>query len=150
MPALLPNKHPSFAEKTMGKRCKWAISMILSGIASLGGVIIKGLNSYLNHKRNAVISYAVKQLYENDKIFHDRMLVMQNKTALLAKTQLQQVNNIRENIHKFNKKLNQTNWQFYVFMEETETTFWWTYSAINNHHLAINMLAIKIFFFSYH
>ena len=97
--------------------------MILSGIASLGGVIIKGLNSYLNHKRNAVISYAVKQLYENDKIFHDRMLVMQNKTALLAKTQLQQVNNIRENIHKFNKKLNQTNWQFYVFMEETETTF---------------------------
>ena len=50
MPALLPNKHPIFTEKTMGKRCKWAISMILSGIASLGGVIIKGLNSYLNHK----------------------------------------------------------------------------------------------------
>ena len=97
--------------------------MMLSGIASLGGVIIKGLNSYLNHKRNAAMSNAVKQLYENDKIFHDRMLVMQNKTALLAKTQLQQVNNIRENIHKFDKKLNQTNWQFYVFMEETETTF---------------------------
>ena len=68
--------------------------MILSGIASLGGVIIKGLNSYLNHKRNAAMSNAFKQLYENDKIFHDRMLVMQNKTALLAKTQLQQVNNI--------------------------------------------------------
>ena len=51
------------------------------------------------------------------------MLVMQNKTALLAKTQLQQVNNIRENIHKFDKKCNQTNWQFYVFMEETERTF---------------------------
>ena len=97
--------------------------MILSGIASLGGVIIKGLNSYLNHKRNAAISNDVKQLYENDKIFHDRMLVMQNKTALLAKTQLQQVNNKRENIDKFNKKLNQNNWQFYVFMEETETTF---------------------------
>ena len=69
------------------------------------------------------MSNAVKQLYENDKIFHDRMLGMQNKTVLLAKTQLQQVNNIRENIHKFDKKLNQTNWQFYVFMEETETTF---------------------------
>ena len=63
------------------------------------------------------MSNAVKQLYENDKIFHDRMLVMQNKTALLAKTQLQQVNNIRENIHKFDKKLNQTNCQFYMFME---------------------------------
>ena len=78
--------------------------MILSGIASLGGVIIKGLNSYLKHKRNAAMSNAVKQLYENDKIFHDKILVTQNKTALLANTQLQQVNNIRENMHKFDKK----------------------------------------------
>ena len=49
------------------------------------------------------MSNAVKQLYENDQIFHDQMLVMQNRTALLAKTQLQQVNAIRENIHKFDK-----------------------------------------------
>ena len=120
--------------------------MILSGIASLGSIIIKGLNSYLNHKRNAVRSNAVKQLYENDKIFHDMMLGNQNRRALLAKTQLQQVNNIRENI-QFDKKLIQTNWQFYVFMEETERTFWQTYSAINNHHLAIKILAR---YFSFH
>ena len=80
--------------------------MILSGLASMGGVIIKGLNSYLNHKRNAAMSNAIKQLYQNNKIFHDRMLIMQNRTALLAKTQLQQVSNIRENIHRFDKKLN--------------------------------------------
>ena len=48
---------------------------------------------------------------------------MQNRTALLAKTQLQQVNSIRERIHRFDQKLNKTNWQFYVFMEETERTF---------------------------
>ena len=86
------------------------------------------------------MSNAVKQLYENNKIFHNRMLVMQNRTALLAKTQLQQVNSIRENIHRFDKKVNKANWQFYVFMEETERTFTRTYSAINNHHLAIKML----------
>ena len=51
MPALLPNKHFVFTEKMTGKRCKWAISMILLGLASLGCVIIKGLNSHLNHKR---------------------------------------------------------------------------------------------------
>ena len=97
--------------------------MILSELASLGGIIIKSLNSYLNHKRNAAMSNAVKQLYQNDKIFHDRMLIMQNRTALLAKTQLQQVSNMRENIHRFDKKLNQSNWPFYVFMEETERTY---------------------------
>ena len=63
MPALLPNKQFALTEKTTGKRCKWAISMILSGLASFGGVIIKGLNSYLNHKRNAAMSNVVKQFY---------------------------------------------------------------------------------------
>ena len=96
--------------------------MILSGLALLGGVIIKGLNSYLNHKRNTAMSNAVKQLYQNNKIFHDGMLIMQNRIALLAKAQLQQVYNIRENIHRFDKNLNQTNLQFYVFMEEAEKT----------------------------
>ena len=84
MPALLLNKHSNFTEQILGKWHKHAISMILSRLTSLGGVIIKGLNSYLNHKRNAAMSNAVKQLYENDKIFHDWMLVMQNRTALLA------------------------------------------------------------------
>ena len=65
---------------------------------------------------------------------------MQNRTALLSKTQLQQVNSIRERIHRFDQKLNKTNWQFYVFMEETERTFTRTYLAINNHHLAIKIL----------
>ena len=82
MPALLPNKHSMLVEKLLDRRQKQAIPLILSGLVSLGGVIIKGLNSYLNHKRNAAMSNAVKQLYQNDKIFHDRMWVMQNRTAL--------------------------------------------------------------------
>ena len=84
--------------------------------------MIKGLNAYLNHKRNAAMSNTVKQLYENDQIFHDRMLIMQNRTALLTKTQLQQVNSIRESINKFDQTLNKTSWQFYIFMEETKRT----------------------------
>ena len=59
-----------------------------------------------------------------------------NKTALLTKTTLQQVNNLRENIHTFDQCLNWTNRRFYVFMEETEHEFWMTLSALNNHHLA--------------
>ena len=129
-----------FLEKITGKRQKQATPLILSGLASLGGTIIKGLNPYLNHKRNAPMSNAVKQLYKNDRIFHDGMLIMLNRTALLAETQPQKVSNIRENINRFDEKLNQTNWQFYVFMEETERIFRRTYSAINNHHLAIKIL----------
>ena len=73
---------------------------------------------------------------------------MQNKTALLAKTQLQQVNNIRENIHKFDRKINQTNCQFYMYLwSKLRELFDRTYSAIKNHHLAIKMLAR---YFSFH
>ena len=71
MPALLPNNNTEIAEQLIRGRQKRAIGVLLSRIASLGGVIIKGLNSYLNHKRNAVMSYAVKQLYTNDKLFSE-------------------------------------------------------------------------------
>ena len=71
MPALLPNKNTDIAEQLIRCRQKRTIGVLLSGIASLAGVIIKGLNSYLNHKRNIVISDAVKKLYMNDKLFHE-------------------------------------------------------------------------------
>ena len=87
MPELLPNKHSDFMEQMVHKRHKWGILLVLSGLASLEGVIIKGLNLYLNHKRNAAMSNTIKQLYENDRIFHDQMLIMQNRRALLAKMQ---------------------------------------------------------------
>ena len=32
---------------------------------------MKGLNYYINHKRNAAMLDAVKQLYTNDKLFHE-------------------------------------------------------------------------------
>ena len=46
MPALLPNKYNMFVEKLLDRKQKHAIPLILSGLASLGRVIIKGLNSY--------------------------------------------------------------------------------------------------------
>ena len=94
MPALVPNRNTQIVEQLIRGRQKRAISVLLSGMASLGRVIIKGLNSYLNHKRNTTMLDAVKQLYTNDKLFHERMPVMQNTTTLLAKTTFQQVNNL--------------------------------------------------------
>ena len=76
MPALLPNKNTELAEQLIRNRQKRAVGVLLSQIASLGGPIIKGLNSYPNHKRNAAMSDAVKQLYTSDKLFHEWMLVM--------------------------------------------------------------------------
>ena len=40
MPALLPNKHSMLVEKLLDRRQKQAIPLILSGLVSLGGVII--------------------------------------------------------------------------------------------------------------
>ena len=63
MPAMLPNKNTEIAEQLIRHRQKRAVGVLLSGIASLAGVIIKGLNSDLNHKRNASILDAVKVLH---------------------------------------------------------------------------------------
>ena len=69
--SLLPNTNTEIAEQLIRGRQKRAVGVLLSGIASLEGVIIKCLNSYLNHKRNTAMSDAVKQLYTNDKLFHE-------------------------------------------------------------------------------
>ena len=62
MPALLPNKNTEMAEHLIRGRQKRVIGVLLSGIVSLGGEIKKGLNFYLNHKRNIVMD-AVNHLY---------------------------------------------------------------------------------------
>ena len=71
MLVLLPIKNTEIAEQLIKNRQKRPVGVLLSGIASLGGVIIKGLNSYLNHKRNAAMLDAVEQLYTTDKLFHE-------------------------------------------------------------------------------
>ena len=89
--ALLPNKlntteqGPAISgESTRNKR---AIPMlaIIQNIAAIGGMMIKGINALIDAKRASSFTNAIKLVNENVQITHNRLITLENRTAMMAK-----------------------------------------------------------------
>ena len=88
--ALLPNK-PNITRQglaTSGEniRSKRAIPAlaIIQGVAAIGRMMIKGINILVDAKR-ASFNNAIKLVNENVQITHDRLITLENRTAMMAK-----------------------------------------------------------------
>ena len=84
LPALLPNKIKTMqqgpATSGEGIRNKRAISTlaIIQGVAAIGGMMIKGINTLVNAKRASSFNNAIKLINENVQITHDRLITLEN------------------------------------------------------------------------
>ena len=91
LPALLPNKLNIMRQgpATSGEniRSKRAIPTlaIIQGVAAIGGMMIKGINALVDAKRTSSFNNAVKLVNENVQITHDRLITLENRTAMVAK-----------------------------------------------------------------
>ena len=91
LPALLPNKLNTMmqgpATSGEGIRNKRAIPAlaIIQGIAAIGGMMIKGINALVDAKRASSFNNAIKLINENVQITHDRLIMLENRTAMMAK-----------------------------------------------------------------
>ena len=91
LPALLPNKINTMkqgpATSGEGIRNKRAIPTlaIIQGVAAIGGMMIKGINALVNAKRASLFNNAIKLINENVQITHDRLITLENRTAMMAK-----------------------------------------------------------------
>ena len=89
--ALLPNKFNTTTQglATSGEniRSKRAIPAlaIIQGIAAIGGMMIKGVNALVDAKRASSFNNAIKLVNENVQIPHDRLITLENRTAMMAK-----------------------------------------------------------------
>ena len=77
LPALLPNKlnttrqgPVTSVEKIRNKRAIHALA-IIQGIADIGGMMIKGINTLVDAKRASSSNNAIKLVSENVQITHD-------------------------------------------------------------------------------
>ena len=89
--ALLPNK-PNITKQglvTSGEniRSKRAIPTlaIIQGVAAIGGMMIKGMNALVDVKRASSFNNAIKLVNENVQITYDRLITLENRTAMMAK-----------------------------------------------------------------
>ena len=91
LPALLPNKINTMqqgpATSGEGIRNKRAITTLakIQGAAAIGGMMIKGINSLVDATRASLFTNAIKLINENVQIAHNRLIMLENRTEMMAK-----------------------------------------------------------------
>ena len=112
LPALLPNKINTMqqgpATSGEGIRNKRAIPAlaIIQGVAAIGGMMIKGINALVDAKRALSFNNAIKLIIENVQITHDRLITLENRTAMMAKAIIPVLKDFKQQINNTNDRLN--------------------------------------------
>ena len=61
---------------------------IIQGIAAIGGMMIKGINALVEAKRASSFNNAIKLINENVQITHNRLITLEIRTAMMAKSSI--------------------------------------------------------------
>ena len=84
LPALLPNKlntteqgPVTSGENTRNKRAIPTLA-IIQDVATIGGMMIKGINALADAKRASLFNNAIKLVNENVQITHERLITLEN------------------------------------------------------------------------
>ena len=143
--ALLPNKFnmtlqgpATSGENIRSKRAIPALS-IIQGITAIGGMMIKGVNALVDAKRASSFNNAIKLVNENVQIIHDRLITLENRTAMMAKAIIPVLKDFKEKINSTNERLTR---QYRMMIREHDrcnTLFRQTHKTFQIHHLALLM-----------
>ena len=94
---------------TSGKdaRNKRAIPIlsIIQGVAAIGGMMIKGINALVDAKRASSFNNAIKLINENIQITHNRLIMLENRTAMMAKAIIPILKDFKQQINHTNDRL---------------------------------------------
>ena len=114
--ALLPNKlnmteqgPATSGESIRNKRAIPALAVI-QGIAAIGGMMIKGINALVDAKRAPSFNHAIKLINENVQITHDRLITLENRTAMMAKAIIPVLKDFKQQINNTNDRLTRKYW----------------------------------------
>ena len=122
-------------------RCKRAIPAlaIIQGIAAIGGMMIKGVNALVDAKRALSFNNAIKLVSENVQITHDRLITLENRTAMMAKAIIPVLKDFKEKINSMNERLTRQYRMMIGAHDRYNTLFRQTHKTFQIHHLALLM-----------
>ena len=125
-------------ESTRNKRAIPALT-IIQGIAAIGGMVIKGLNALVDAKRASLFNNAIKLVNENVQITHDRLITLENKTAMMAKAIIPVLKDFKQQINNTNDRLTRQYRMMTRAHERYNRLFRQTHKTFQVHHLALLM-----------
>ena len=117
------------------------LGLIFSGVSAIGGLIMKGVNTWSNYKKSKAMTKAVEKIYEAQEIDHRRLTRLEGQTSLLAKTTKTAFQHIDYRLLHLDMKLNSTVQHMTEFFKRTETHFRITWEALVSNRLAIHLLS---------
>ena len=125
-------------ENVRNKRAIPALA-IIQGVATIGGMMIKGINALVDAKRVSSFNNAIKLVNENVQITHDRLITLENRTAMMAKAIIpvlkdfkQQINNTNDRLIRQYRMMTRAHKRYNRLFRQTHKTF-------QIHHLALLM-----------
>ena len=143
--ALLPNKlnttrqgPATSGENVRNKRAMPAL-VIIQGIAAIGGMMIKGINALVDAKTTSSFNNAIKLVNENVQISHDRLITLENRTAMMAKAIIPVLKDFKQQINNTNDRLIRQYWMMTRAQERYNRLFRQTHKTFQIHHLALLM-----------
>ena len=109
--ALLPNKlnimrqgPAKSGENIRNKRAVPTLA-IIQGVAAIVRMMIKGINALVDAKRASSFNNAIKLVNENVQITHNRLIALENRTAMMAKAIIPVLKDFKEQINNTNDRL---------------------------------------------
>ena len=125
-------------ENIRGKRAIPAL-VIIQGIAAIGGMMIKGVNALVDAKRASSFNKAIKLVSKNVQITHDRLIKLENRTAMMAKAIIPVLKDFKEKINSMNERLTRQYRMMIRAHDRYNTLFRQTHKTFQIHHLALLM-----------
>ena len=143
--ALLPNKlnvtRQGLVTSGENIRNKRAIPslVIIQGVSAIGGMMIKGINALVEAKKASSFNNAIKLVNENVQITHNRLITLENRTAMMAKAIIPVLKDIKEQINNTNDRLIAQYRMMTRAHERYNRLFRQTHKTFQIHHLALLM-----------
>ena len=126
------------SENIRSKRAIPAL-VIIQGIAATGRMMIKGVNALVDAKRASSFNNAIKLVNENLQITHDRLITLENRTAMMAKAIIPVLKDFKEKINSTNERLTRQYRMMIRAHDRYNTLFRQTHKTFQIHHLALLM-----------
>ena len=142
---LLPNKFnmtkqgPATSSENIRSKRAIPAYVIIQGIAAIDGMIIKGVNALVDAKRASSFNNAIKLVNENVQITHDRLITLENRTAMMAKAIIPVLKDFKEKINSMNKRLTRQYRMMIRAHDRYNSLFRQTHKTFQIHHLALLM-----------
>ena len=145
LPALLPNKlnitrqgPVTSGENIRSKRAIPALAVI-QDVAAIGGMMIKGINAPVDAKRASFFNNAIKLVNENVQITHDRLITLENRTAMMAKAIIPILKDFKDQLNNTNDRLIRQYRMMTRAHDRYNRLFRQTHKIFQIHHLALLM-----------